>query len=399
MTEKVVPLRALTAVALCDGHDAAIVAVNRALRHRGFEVIYLGFHKSPRAIVRAGVQEDVDVIGLSSYNGGHLEFVEDVMKIQREYGVDIPVVMGGGGTITAADEPDLRAAGVARIFAPGMTLDAMAEEVRALCRNHRHERAALGAVTESALDGNAVALATCLSRIELGEHAAELRHPSPPPFVVGICGPGGAGKSTLLDELVLRFVREGKGSPAVLCSDPTNSGSRELGTGGGALLGDRIRLLCSDREEVFIRSLATRSHGGGISEASEAMVRFLRQSNRPVVFVESAGIGQADDPFGKSVDLTIYVLTAEFGSALQLEKNVMLELADVVVLNKADQPNAKAAFTTLKSRLRGRQQQGAALLMASAASHLDKGVDEVYAEVCARMEKFRATPVLREVGV
>ena len=134
------PLRALTAVALCDGHDAAIVAVSRALRLHGFEVIYCGFHKSPRHIVQAAVQEDADVIGISSYNGGHAEFMEDLFKHLRAFGRNIPVVCGGGGTITHDDVHELLALGVARVFLPGETLDAMATDVKTIAVERRAKR-------------------------------------------------------------------------------------------------------------------------------------------------------------------------------------------------------------------------------------------------------------------
>ncbi len=382
--------RAVTAVALCDGHDAAIVAVNRALRHKGFEVIYLGFHKSPRQIVRAAIQEDADVIGISSYNGGHLEFIEDLTRVLKEYGKKIPVVIGGGGTITAEDEPLLVERGAARVYSPGMTLDAVAEDVMQLCRDTQRERGTLAELGPAAVTGDNTALGECLTRIESGEKAPVGIRESTAPFVVGLCGPGGAGKSTLLDEIVMRFTAENDGVPAVLCSDPSNSGSRAQNDGiPGALLGDRIRLLCSDDESVFVRSLATRQHHGGIAGAVEEMLKLLRQGDHPIVFVESAGIGQSDDPFGALVDLTILVMTPEFGSQLQLEKMVMLELADIVVLNKSDQPSSKAAFSQIRSKVRSMEYDGhkAGLHLVSAASHRDKGVDQLYQEIMSRMQE------------
>jgi methylmalonyl-CoA mutase len=389
------PFRALTAVALCDGHDAAIVAVSRALRQTGFEVIYIGFNKTPGEIVRAAIDEDVDVIGISSYNGGHAEFLQSVLAQLAAEGSEIPVVAGGGGTITPSDERELLALGVARIFPPGMTMAQMAAEVAALCAERRESRTRrdLAGLLDDVRAGNRPALARALTLVEgdgsgddaaLDAAVAELLPEARPLPVVGITGNGGAGKSTLIDELLLRLTEGGALRVGVLCCDPTTQQTNPEGkASGGALLGDRIRMLAADRDNVFIRSLATRHHQGGVSGSLARAVRVLSAAPLDLVILESAGIGQADNPFAGMVDVGVFVMTSEFGSALQLEKSVMLEQADIVVLNKCDQPAAPAALKSVQARLRttGRATE---LFGVIASRHRDPGVDRLCEAVRTR---------------
>lgn len=384
------PLRVLTAVALCDGHDAAIVAVSRALRRRGFEVVYIGFHKSPSQIARAALQEDVDLIGISSYNGGHAEFVEEVIRHLREAGRDIPVVCGGGGTITPDDARELMALGVARVFEPGMTLEAIAVELEELAQSRRLKRRATPDLMACAAEGHDSAVGQVLTAIE-GGAAVPVPKSVAAPFVVGVSGPGGAGKSTLVDELVLRWLAAGKGPVAVLCSDPSISPASHDGF-GGALLGDRIRLISTNDPRVFVRSFATRGTQP-LSAAVGPVLSWLRHGPYPLVIVETAGIGQADDPFSGDIDLLLLVMTDEFGSPLQLEKMVMLERCDAVVLNKSDRPAALAAQSMLRSRLRSvRSPKGlpVPLFPTIAHRHRDAGVDAVFSRMLEAMASARA---------
>ncbi|MCB2156734.1 cobalamin-dependent protein [bacterium] len=364
------PFRVLTAVALCDGHDAAIVGVSRALRHEGLEVIYLGFNKSPAQIVRAAIEEDVDAIGISSYNGGHMEFLEDVLNDLRAAGVSIPVVAGGGGTITGRDTEQLKEMGIAEVFAPGMALWDIAKQVRAICAANRADDRQLDALVDDLAAGKPNAIARALSIVE--DTAQDFEGATKRPFVIGVSGNGGAGKSTLIDELLLRFSAAGKHRVAVVCCDPTTSRN-----GGGALLGDRIRMLAADKGGVYIRSLATRNNPGGVSGALGRAVKVLSAAPFDVIVLESAGIGQADNPFDGLVDLNVYVMTSEFGSALQLEKTVMLEQADIVVLNKCDQPASAAALKTIRARLRA-EGRPFELLGVTAVRHRDEGVDKLH---------------------
>lgn len=385
------PLRALTAVALCDGHDAAIVAVSRVLRQHGFEVVYIGFHKSPAQIVHAAIQEDVDVIGISSYNGGHTEFLEDVMKRLRATGCDIPVVAGGGGTITPDDVAELTKIGVARVFAPGETLDQMADAVTEIARKHHKPVVVDAALLKKALAGDHASLGRVVTAIENEgappEEMLAAFTPAHRPIVVGIAGPGGAGKSTLIDELALRWLAQCPEPMAVLCSDPSGAGTQH-NENGGALLGDRIRMLSASDPRMFARSLATR-RPGAISGAVGPTLKVLRHSDLRLIIVESAGIGQADHPFGAEVDLSILVMTDEFGSPIQLEKMAALEAADLVVLNKADRPSSPAAASMIRSRLRSvRRPHGnpVELMTTRAHTHRDPGVDALFARILELMK-------------
>lgn len=386
MTMPATPLRALTAVALCDGHDAAIVAVSRALRHRGFEVVYIGFHKSPADIVHAAVQEDVDVIGISSYNGGHAEFMEDVAKHLREAGRDIPIVCGGGGTITPDDVEELARHGVRRVFLPGETLDKIAVSVEEIALRHRRSRGPADKVLAEALRGNHAALGELITMIETGDASAtdlaKKATGTTRSLVVGICGPGGAGKSTLIDEIALRWLAQRPEPLAILCSDPTTGDSHD-GIAGGALLGDRIRMLAAENPKLFVRSFATRI-SGSMSHAVEPTVQVLRHGAFPLIIVESAGIGQSDRPFGPEIDLSVLVMTDEFGSPIQLEKMVALESTDVVVLNKCDRPASSAALSMIRSRLRSVKRL-TALFPTAASRHRDPGVDALFAHLLGKL--------------
>jgi methylmalonyl-CoA mutase len=398
------PFRVLTAVALADGHDAAIVAVNRALRRRGFEVIYIGFNKGVRAIVDAAIQEDADAIGLSSYNGGHMEFIDETLKLLRERGSKIPLVAGGGGTITPGDETELLRMGVADVFPPGTPLPQVAERVEKLCAARRQPLPAhLHDLAGGIAAGDALALARALTLADSPAAAQSealqasfdgLPRRDPEPFVVGVSGYGGAGKSTLIDELILRRLKtHPEARVAVLCCDPSASaplpGQSEI---GGALLGDRIRMLSAESDRVFIRSLATRGRSGGESESIARALQVLRAAPFDLVLLESAGIGQADAPFAGLVDLSLYVMTSEFGSALQLEKIAMLERSDIVALNKCDNPASLAALKSIKARLRAEatpEKPAPALLGVSAVVHKDAGMDAL-AETIATRQRERS---------
>jgi methylmalonyl-CoA mutase cobalamin-binding domain/chain len=381
--------RILTAVPLCDGHDSAIATINLELVRHGWEVIYLGYHQAASAIARAAVQEDVQAIGLSSYNGGHVVFFREVLSQLRRRGAgDVPLFGGGGGTITPADARVMRRAGVSQVFFAGTPLDdMMATITRDYTRTWRPDRSLTG--------DRALARAITLAETAPGRKDSAGAGRRPPRdgvtpgarrgFTVGVAGPGGAGKSTLIDELVSRFLRrQSDGRVAVVANDPSYP------NGGGALLGDRVSAIHAQDDRVFFRSLATRGSATGISAAVPAVLELLRRSGEfDLILVESVGIGQESDPFGvfgrrpAAVDAVLFVLAPHYGGRIQLQKIPLLEGADWIVLNKADDPRAVTARTELTARLAG-SRKSPPLYTTVAARHDDAGVDALFAALLPR---------------
>lgn len=371
------PLRILTAVPLCDGHDSAIITINLELAHHGAEVIYLGYHQAASAIARAAVQEDVHAIGLSSYNGGHLVFFREVLAQLRARGAsDIPVFGGGGGTITAADARAMKRAGVDRIFFAGTPLDEIVATIR---RDYTRTLKPNSKFTGDRLLARAITLAESASRSSRpNSRFTNGRRP----FVLGVAGPGGAGKSTLIDELTSRFLRANPGRRvAILANDPSHPGSR------GAILGDRVSALYAQDERVFFRSLATRGHLSGLSAAAPAALDVLRRAGEfDLIFVESVGIGQESDPFGTFrkktpfVDAVLFVLSPHYGGQIQLQKTALLTGADLIALNKCDDPRAATAQAELAASL-SHNGRPPSLHTTIAAQHHDPGVDALHATI------------------
>lgn len=369
------PLRILTAIPVCDGHDSAVTTINIELARHGIEVIYLGYHQSASAIVRAAIQEDVNVVGLSSYNGGHIVFFKEVADQLRKSGnADIPVFGGGGGTITHADARVMQRQGTDRIYFAGTPLDKMMAEIK---RDY-----ARAARPNPRFKGDRV-LARALTIAEAGGKVpATKRTGTAKPFIVGVAGPGGAGKSTLIDELTSRFLRANPtGRIALLANDPSHPDS------GGAILGDRVSAIYAQDDRVFFRSLATRGSLTGLSAAAPAAIDILKASGEfDLILVESVGVGQESDPFRifgagpKLVDATLFVLAPYYGGLIQLQKIALLNGADFVALNKCDHPMAHTAKAEIQARL-NQNGKGQALHATTAAKHFDPGVDALFAAI------------------
>ena len=351
------PVRFVTAASLFDGHDASINIMRRILQSQGAEVIHLGHNRSVDDVVRAVVQEDVQGVAVSSYQGGHMEYFTYLLDRLREEGRgDVRVYGGGGGVIVQAEIDELHRRGVARIFSPQdgqrLGLAMMINSMIAECDVPPGRDGAIDVT--GLLAGSERALSRAITVIESGRvddgQLADVRAAAAAGNVpvLGITGTGGSGKSSLTDELLRRFRldQSDKLRIAVIAIDPTRR------RGGGALLGDRIRMNTLDSGQVFFRSLATRSaaspNGATLPEALADVIAASKAWGADLVVVETPGIGQGDSAIVPYVDLPMYVMTPEFGASSQLEKIDMLDFAEVVVINKFERRGADDALRDVR---------------------------------------------------
>ncbi len=350
------PVRVVTAASLFDGHDAAITIIRRILQQQGCEVIHLGHDRSVAEVVRAVADEDAQAVAISSYQGGHVEYFTHLLaELARAGCGHVPVFGGGGGVIVPEEIALLQERGVAKIFSPQdgqrLGLPGMVNVVTATADVDPVTTPSPVTDLDGLRAGERRALARVLSVLESGalspELLAELRAGSAERTVpvLGVTGTGGAGKSSLTDEL-LRRVRHDLDDPVVvvLAVDP----SRRR---GGALLGDRIRMNAIDGDGVFFRSIATRSSGSGLPACLDDAIAAAKLWGAGLVVVETPGIGQGDADVVDHVDVPIYVMTPEFGAAMQLEKIDMLELAEAVVVNKYDRAGAPDALRHVRRQV------------------------------------------------
>src|SRR4051794_22726820 len=377
------PVRFVSAASLFDGHDAAINIMRRILQRQGAEVVHLGHNRAVDEIVDAAIQEDAQGVAISSYQGGHVEYFSYLVELLRERGAGhIRVYGGGGGVIVPAEIELLHSRGVARIFSPedGQRLG-LPGMINIMIRECDVDLAdAPPDSFDGLFAGETAVLARTLTLAEAGRLPDGLdltpRRPVP---VLGTPGTGGSGKSSLPDELVRRFRldQEDKLRIAVLAVDPTRR------RGGGALLGDRIRMNALG-EPVFFRSMATRGGEGSLPERLSDMIAVLRAAAFDLVIVETPGIGQGDAGITDHVDRSLYVMTPEFGAASQLEKIDMLDFADVVAINKFERRGGEDARRDVSRQLvRNRDAFGQSwedmpVFGTSAATFNDEGVTALY---------------------
>lgn len=348
-------IRLVTAASLFDGHDAAINIMRRILQSSGAEVIHLGHNRSVLEIVDTAIQEDVQGIALTSYQGGHNEFFKYMYDLLHEKGAGhIKIFGGGGGTILPSEIEELQQYGIARIYAPDdgrrMGLQGMINDLLSQCDFPvgQHIEDSLHTISQ----GNPQSIARLISALEnypeasktwrekLRQEVSSKRSP-----VLGITGTGGAGKSSLVDELVRRFLLDfPEKRIGIISVDPSKRKT------GGALLGDRIRMNAVASPRVYMRSLATRQSNLALSKHVEAAVDVLKAADFDLIILETSGIGQSDTEIVDHSDVALYVMTPEFGAATQLEKIDMIDFADLIAINKFDKRGALDALRDVRKQ-------------------------------------------------
>ncbi|QKK05692.1 MAG: methylmalonyl-CoA mutase family protein [Pseudomonadota bacterium] len=383
------PVRFVTSAALFDGHDAAINIMRRILQSSGAEVIHLAHNRSALEVVESAIQEDVQGIAVSSYQGGHVEYFKYMIDLLKERGAEHIRVFGGGGGVIIPDEiKDMEAYGVARLYSPQMGqkmgLQGMIDDMMTLAKGAFETPPAFD--LDAVATGDRCAVAQAVSAVERGlvdgkdldvlkEKAAFSKTPT-----LGITGTGGAGKSSLTDELIRRF-RLDSGDHikiAILAIDPSRRKT------GGALLGDRIRMNAIYHENIYMRSLATRATQGEVPDCLPNVMDLMKLAGFDLVIVETPGIGQGDAGIVPFVDTAMYVMTPEFGAASQLEKIDMLDFADIVVINKFDRKGSDDALRDVSKQLQRNREAFDRMpsdmpVFGSIASHFnDDGVTAAY---------------------
>ena len=348
-------IRFVTAAALFDGHDATINIMRRILQSSGAEVIHLGHNRSVDEVVNCAIQEDVQGIAMTSYQGGHIEYFKYMFDLLQERGSGhIKIFAGGGGVILPSEIAELEAYGISKIYSPddgrrmglqGMIND-MLEKTDFVTKSNitdelktiptKDIKAIAGAITVAENDPEGTQ--------NFVEELKKLSKNNSAP-ILGITGTGGAGKSSLVDELVRRFLVEVEGKTlAIISVDPSKRKT------GGALLGDRIRMNAINNPRVYMRSLATRQANLALSKNVQESIDICKAAGYDLIIVETSGIGQSDTEITEHCDVSLYVMTPEFGAATQLEKIDMLDFADLVAINKFDKRGALDALRDVRKQ-------------------------------------------------
>lgn len=359
-------IRIVTAAALFDGHDASINLMRRLLQDAGAEVIHLGHNRSVLDVVNAALQEGAQGICLSSYQGGHMEYFKYAKDLLREAGSPHVKIYGGGGGVIVYDEKrELEAYGIDQIFHPDdgrkLGLEGMIDMIMEGCDFDALEAASASKSKTFELKDRATIpgrdLGVALTAIEMEKPipvdvakrllAFKRVTAGSGPLVIGVTGTGGAGKSSLVDELLQRLLNAYPGlKVGVVCVDPSKQKT------GGALLGDRIRMNSLSRAGAFMRSVASRGSGSEIAKSLPLMLEYLKGYDFDLLIAETSGIGQAQNAITKLSDLTLYVMTSEFGAQSQLEKIDMIDFADLIAINKADRRGAQDALRDVRKQYR-----------------------------------------------
>ncbi len=391
-------VRIVTAASLFDGHDAAINIMRRIIQGTGAEVIHLGHNKSVREIVDCAIQEDAQSIAITSYQGGHIEFFKYIYDMLKEAGCEhIKIFGGGGGVILPYERDVLHAYGIARIYSPddgrmmglqGMINDMLEKSdyptgVRTAADINKIENKDQNEIAQliSTAENNPELIKDTLNT--LAEKAKDKHIP-----VLGITGTGGAGKSSLVDEIVRRFLMDfTEKTIAIVSVDPSKRKT------GGALLGDRIRMNAINEPRVYMRSLATRQSNLAMSKYVKDAVNILKVAEYDLIILETSGIGQSDTEIVDHSDLSMYVMTPDYGAASQLEKIDMLDFADIVALNKFDKRGAIDGLRDVKKQYQRNHQLWEAdvdtmpIFGTIASQFNDPGVNRLYVELIHKIKE------------
>lgn len=392
-------VRIVTAASLFDGHDAAINIMRRIMQGSGAEIIHLGHNRSVQEIVDCAIQEDVQGIAITSYQGGHVEFFKYMHDLLHKQGAGhIKIFGGGGGTILPTEIEELHAYGIDRIYSPddgrSMGLQGMINDLIRQCdfanSNGIHPKSLANLPQK-----NPGLIGRVISIVENSPDAGkaymdevERLQPSKIVPVLGITGTGGAGKSSLTDELVRRFLMDfPEKHIAVLSVDPSKRKT------GGALLGDRIRMNAIFNDRVFMRSMATRAANISMSETVDEAIKVFKAAEYDLILVETAGIGQSDSEITEVADVALYVMTPEFGAATQLEKIDMLDFADLIAINKFDKRGALDALRDVAKQyqrnngLWDKKPEDMPVFGTIASQFNDPGTNQLYTRVIATLKE------------
>ncbi len=402
-------IRIVTSASLFDGHDAAINIMRRIMQASGAEIIHLGHNRSVAEIVDTAIQEDVQGIAITSYQGGHLEFFKYAFDLLKSRGAShIKIVGGGGGTILPSEIKDLEDYGISKIYSPddgrsmglqGMINDVLKrfdfpvgfnvndEEIEKAKTRDAHSIGRLITAAENYPEQNTIWL----------EKIREQKNNIP---VLGITGTGGSGKSSLVDELVRRFLKEFTDKTiAIISVDPSKRKT------GGALLGDRIRMNSIYNPRVFMRSLATRQSNLALSKHVRSAIDIVKYGGYDLIILETSGIGQSDTEITEHADFSLYVMTPEFGAATQLEKIDMLDFADVIAINKFDKRGAQDALRDVKKQYQRNHNaweknlDEMPVFGTMASQFNDAGMDELYHYIFSRLVGWSASQLVNDSDI
>jgi len=396
-------VRFVTASSLFDGHDASINIFRRLIQQAGAEVIHLGHNRSAEEVVSAAIAEDVQGIALSSYQGGHMEYFKYIYDMLKERGAGhIRLFGGGGGVIVPAEIKELEEYGIAKIFSPedgrslglqgiinwmlkeaDYSLNDSSQEIdfyKLQSKNPLYIARLITQVEDEAIANKGKGVLESLKKNSSTKYIP----------VIGITGTGGAGKSSLTDELVRRFVNDfPEKSVAIISVDPSKQKT------GGALLGDRIRMNAISSRQVYMRSLATRDSHSELSAAIQEAIQVVKGAEFDLVIVETSGIGQGDKKIVEIADLSIYVMTSEFGAPTQLEKIEMLDFADLIVINKFDRKGSEDALRDVRKQYRRNHQLFAEsdeqlpIFGTIASQFNDFGTNKFYLALIAKLKQIK----------